>query len=380
MTVNQIYQLLNDTAAEVYGSQAVSVLDLQGMLSLRDTVVGTGTDNFLNVLVDRIGKTVLRTLDFTSTFPKLLMNEYEFGAVLQKVSIAPFSATTQEAWNVGSGGFTPDLYRIDKPTIYQDFFKDANTWTVCVTVPDVMFKTAFTSAEAMGAFITAIFDSISTSINMQLENTSRLAIAGLVGEKINAANGVIDLVALYNLDAATPIATAAEAMIDKEFLRFAGKIMRNYIKYMAKPSVLYNIPGRVRATSRDNMHVMILTEFASACATYLESDTFNDELVKLPYYTEVEYWQGTGATAPNFGDCSTINIKIPSDGTVVNQSGVVGVFADREALAVGLYDRFSAADRNNRDRYTNYTEGCTMQSIVDTSENALVFIVQDAAP
>ena len=342
MTVNQIYQLLNDTAAEVYGSQAVTVLDLQGMLSLRDTVFGTGTDNYLNTLVDRIGKTVLRTLDFVSTFPKLLMNEYEFGAVLQKVSIAPFAATTQEAWNVGTGGFTPDLYRIDKPSIYQDFFKDANTWTVCVSVPDVMFKTAFTSAEAMGAFITAIFDSISTSINMQLENTSRLAIAGLVGEKINANNGVIDLV--------------------------------------AKPSVLYNIPGRVRATSRDNMHVMILTEFASACATYLESDTFNDELVKLPYYTEVEYWQGTGASAPNFADCSTINIKIPSDGTVVNQSGVVGVFADREALAVGLYDRFSAADRNNRDRYTNYTEGCTIQSIVDTSESAVIFIVKDATP
>lgn len=377
MTVNQIYQLLNDTAAEVYGSQAVTVLDLQGMLSLRDTVFGTGTDNYLNTLVDRIGKTVLRTLDFTSTFPKLLMNEYEFGSVLQKISIAPFSATTQNAWNVGSGSFTPDQFRIDKPTIYQDFFKDANTWTVCVTVPDVMFKTAFTSAEAMGAFITAIFDSISTSINMQLENTSRLAIAGLIGEKINAANGVIDLVALYNADAATPVASAAEAMVNKEFLRFAGKIMRNYIKYMAKPSVLYNIPGRVRATSRDNMHVMILTEFASACATYLESDTFNDELVKLPYYTEVEYWQGTGASAPNFTDCSTVNIKIPSDGTVVNQPGVVGVFADREALAVGLYDRFSAADRNNRDRYTNYTEGCTMQSIVDTSENALVFIVKN---
>ena len=378
MTVNQIYQLLNDTAAEVYGSQAVSVLDLQGMLSLRDTVVGTGTDNFLNVLVDRIGKTVLRTLDFTSTFPKLLMNEYEFGAVLQKVSIAPFAATTQEAWNVGTGGFSPDLYRIDKPTIYQDFFKDANTWTVCVSVPDVMFKTAFTSAEAMGAFITAIFDSIATSINMQLENTSRLAIAGLVGEKINASNGVVDLVALYNADAATPVSTAAEAMINKDFLQFAGKIMRNYIKYMAKPSVLYNIPGRVRATSRENMHVLMLTEFTSAYDTYVKSVLFNPE--DLPYYSEVEYWQGTGASAPNFADCSTINIKIPSDGTAVNQSGIVGVFADREALAVGLFDRFSAADRNNRDRYTNYTEGCTMQSIVDTSENALVFIVQDATP
>ena len=89
MVENQIYELLNDTAAQVYGSDAVETLDLEGMLSLRDTVLGSGTDKFLNVLVDRIGKTVIRTLDFTATFPKLIMNDFEFGAVLQKISVQP---------------------------------------------------------------------------------------------------------------------------------------------------------------------------------------------------------------------------------------------------------------------------------------------------
>ncbi len=378
MTVTQIYQLLNDTAAEVYGSQAVTVLDLQGLISLRDTVLGTGTDNFLNTLVDRIGKTVLRTLDFTATFPNFLRNEFEFGAILQKINVAPFAAQSQEAWNVGSGGFTPDQFRIDKPTIYQDFFKNAATWTVCVTIPDQMLKTAFTSAEAMDAFITAIFDSMQTSINMQLDNVTRLAVCGMIGEKIKASNGVIDLLALYNLTAATPITSADAAMVNKDFLQFAGKTMRDYIKYMSKPSVLYNIPGRVRATARDNMHVLMLTDFASAYDTYVKSVLFNPE--ELPFYSEVEYWQGTGNSAPNFADCSNVHVKIPSDGTEINQDGVVGLFCDREAIATGYFDRFSAADRNNRDRYTNYTEGCTISSIVDTSENAIVWVVQDQTP
>jgi len=156
--------------------------------------------------------------------------------------------------------------------------------------------------------------------------------------------------------------------------------MRNYITYLRKPSVLYNVAGRVRATARDNMHVLMLTEFASACTTYLESDTFHDELVKLPLYSEVEYWQGTGTTAPNFDDCSSIDIEIPSDGTAVTQSGIVAVFMDREAVGTGLYDRFSAADRNNRNRYTNYTEGCNIQTFVDTSENGVIFVVQDQTP
>lgn len=381
MTVNQIYQLLNDTANQVYGANAIAVLDLEGMISLRDSVVGSGVDQFLNVLVDRIGKTVIRTLDFTATFPKLIMNDFEFGAILQKIEVAPFSAQSQEAWNVGQGGFSPTLFKIDKATVRQGFFKDVQTWEIDVTIPDVMFKTAFTSAEAMDAFITAIYNSIETSLNMQLENDTRIAILGFIAEKVNASNGVVDLLSLYNTTAATPITAAADAMVNKDFLRFAGKVMRNYIKYMAKPSVLYNIPGYVRATARDNMHVMMLTEFVSACATYLESETFHDELVKLPYYTEVEYWQGTGAIAPNFADCSSIDVNLPSGtSTEITQSGIVGVFADREAIGVGLYDRFSASDRNNRNRYTNYTEGVTIQSFIDTSENGVIFVVVDQTP
>lgn len=380
MTVKQIYQLLNDTAQQTFGSTAVATLDLEDMVSLRNTVFSAGADAFLNVLVDRIGKTVLRTLDFTATFPKLLRNEFEFGAVLQKLSISPLMSQSQESWSVGQGGFTPNLYKIDKPTVAQSFFQDSQTYELDITIPDTLFKTAFTSAEAMGAFITGIFDTMTTSLNMHIENQTRIAILGLLGEKIHASNGIVDLLALYNNVAATPITSADDAMVDKEFLRFAGKIMRNYIKYMAKPSVLYNTAGMVRATARDNMHVMILTEFASACATYLESDTFHDELVSLPYYTEVEYWQGTGATAPNFADCSSIDVEIPSDGTAVTQAGIVGIFADRETIGVGLYDHFTAVDRNNRNRYSNYTEGITSQYYIDDSENAVIFIVQDQTP
>lgn len=378
MTVKQIYQLLNDTAQQTFGSQAVATLDLQDMVALRNTVFSAGADAFLNTLVDRIGKTVLRTLDFTSTFPKLLRNEFEFGAVLQKINIAPIMAQAQEAWNVGQGGFTPNLYKIDKATVAQTFFQDAQTYELDITIPDTLFKSAFTSAEAMGAFITGIFDTMTKSLNMHIENQTRIAILGLLGEKINASNGIVDLLSLYNQVATTPINTADAAMVSVDFLNFAGKIMRNYIKYMGKPSVLYNTAGMVRATARDNMHVMLLTEFTSAYATYVRSELFNPQ--ELPYFTEVEYWQGTGATAPNFADCSSIDVEIPSNGTKVTQAGIVGVFADRETIGIGLYDHFTAVDRNNRNRYSNYTEGITSQWYIDDSENAVIFIVKDQTP
>ena len=380
MTINQIYQLLNDTAQECFGAQAVATLDIKDLVALRDTVFSAGSDLFLNTLVDRIGKTVLRTLDFTATFPKFLMEEYEYGCILQKINVDVMPAQEARYANLGSAGFQPEvhMYKVDKPRVFQDFFHNGiNAWEIDVTIPDTLYKSAFENAQAMAAFINGIFDTMSTSMNIQLENDTRIALLGFIGEKVKASNGVVDLLSLYNTVAATPITTADSAMCDKEFLRFAGKIMRNYIEYMKKPSVLYNMASRIRATRRDNMHVLMLTEFASATATYLESDTFHNELVKLPYYQEVEYWQGTGATAPNFADCSSIDIKIPSDGTAVQQAGIVAVFMDREAVGTGIFDRFSAADRSNRLRFTNYTEGATIQSFADTSENGVIFVVVD---
>lgn len=383
MQINQIYQLLNDTAAECFGSQAVATLDIQDLVALRDTVFSAGSDLFLNTLIDRIGKTVLRTLDFTATFPKFLVEEYEYGCILQKINVDVMPAQEAQYANLGTLGFQPEvhMYKVDKPRVFQDFFHNGvNAWEIDVTIPDTLYKSAFENAQAMTAFINGIFDTMSTSMNIQLENDTRVALLGYIGEKVNASNGVVDLLNLYNQVASTPITTAAEAMVSKEFLQFAGMTIRNYISYMKKPSVLYNMASRIRATSRDNMHVLMLTEFVSAYSAFYSSEVYWNELVKLPYFQEVEYWQGTGATAPNFADCSSIDVKIPSDGTAVQQSGIIAVLMDREAVGTGIFDRFSAADRSNRLRFTNYTEGATIQSFADTSENGVIFVVVDQGP
>ncbi len=383
MQINQIYQLLNDTAQQCFGSQAVAALDIKDLVALRDTVFSAGSDLFLNTLVDRIGKTVLRTLDFTATFPKFLMEEYEYGCILQKINVDVMPAQEAQYANLGTLGFQPEvhMYKVDKPRVFQDFFHNGvNAWEIDVTIPDTLYKSAFDSAQAMAAFINGIFDTMSTSMNIQLENDTRIALLGFIGEKVNASNGVVDLLNLYNTVAATPITTAAEAMVSKEFLQFAGMTIRNYISYMKKPSVLYNMASRIRATRRENMHILMLTEFVSAYSAYYSSEVYWNELIKLPYYQEVEYWQGTGATAPSFADCSSIDIKIPSDGTAVQQGGIIAVLMDREAVGTGIFDRFSAADRSNRLRFTNYTEGATIQSFADTSENGVIFIVVDQTP
>ena len=391
MKVNQIYSLLNDINKQMWGADAIDVHDLQGIISMGKNIVGDGTqtDKFLNKLVDRIGRTVIRTLDLELDFPNLFMDNYEFGCILQKITIKPIESVENSSWNIGDDNFTPTMLDIHKFDCLVTYFTDTDTWSFRVTIPDdQMLATAFTDETTMGSFITGIMSAMTDSVTRAMNNMSRTAVNNFIAEKIKASNGVINLLTGYNtLVGAGHEITADEALYNKDFLRYAVNEIRQYIKYLSQESVLYNVGDGnggdvLRATARDNMHVLALTRWVSAIEANLESDTFHNEMVSMPLYTEVAYWQANkgAATVNDFATNSSIKVTPSSeDGkdspADVEQSGIVCVLADRQAIAVGLNKRKTASFYNAIDSYTNIKEEATMQYINDLSENGIVFIV-----
>ena len=385
MKVNQIYALINAINKDMWGTTATTVKDLSGLISLGKSleIDETSTDSFLNKLVDRIGKTVIRTLDLELDFPNLFMNSFEFGAIMQKITVNPFDAIANSDWQIGEEGFKPTFADIHKPSVTVKYFKDSTTWSYVVTVPESIFFTAFTNESMMNNFIDAIMKALSDSMIMSINNMSRMAIANFVAEKVKARNGVVNLLALYNETIETPI-TADDAKYDKDFMKFAGMVIRNYIGYMEEPSTMYNVDGTLRVTKRDNMHVLMLRDFASAYTTMYSADTFNEELTRLPMYTEVNHWQGAngGSGTPTYDNNSKI-VVIPSseDGkenpTTITVNGLVCVLADRQSIAVGINKRRVGKFVNNIDDYVNTKTSATISWINDLSENGIVFVVAD---
>jgi hypothetical protein len=385
MKVNQIYALINAINKDMWGTTATTVKDLSGLISLGKSleIDETSTDSFLNKLVDRIGKTVIRTLDLELDFPNLFMNSFEFGAIMQKITVNPFDAIGNSDWQIGEEGFKPTFADIHKPSVTVKYFKDSTTWSYVVTVPESIFFTAFTNESMMNNFIDAIMKALSDSMIMSINNMSRMAIANFVAEKVKANNGVVNLLALYNGTIETPI-TADDARYNKDFMKFAGMVIRNYIGYMEEPSTMYNVDGTLRVTKRDNMHVLMLRDFASAYTTMYSADTFNEELTRLPMYTEVNHWQGAngGSGTPTYENNSKI-VVIPSseDGkenpTTITVNGLVCVLADRQSIAVGINKRRVGKFVNNVDDYVNTKTSATISWINDLSENGIVFVVAD---
>lgn len=385
MKVNQIYSLLNDINAQMFGSDAIDVHDLSGIISMGKTVLSTSdnTDKFFSKLMDRIGKTVIRTLDLELEFPSLFNDEFSYGAILQKINVQPFSAITNNEWNVGAQDFTPSFADIHKAEFTVTYFEGSDTWKYQATIPiDQMLATAFTNEATMGAFITGIMSAMSDSMVIAINNMSRTAINNFIAEKIKNANSVINILSMYNdLVGGGNTLTVNQAMHSKEFARFASTVIREYIDYLREPSVLYNVDGLVRATARDNMHIFFLNSLKSLFDSYLISDSFRD-VYGLPNYKTVNYWQGNkGASSTNdFATNSSIKVTPSSEAgkdnpTDVEQSGIVCVLADRQAIAVGLNKRRSSAWVNDIDGYTNYASSASIMFLNDLSENGVIFII-----
>lgn len=378
--IKQVYDILNAVTTEMYGEQAPTIHDLAGMISLGNDVLSSDStrDDFLNALVDRIGRTVISSRPYTADVQSLLRNSFEYGAILQKIYVSPLKAEKSTTWGLEDGQAV-DQYIIKKPDVKTKLFSVRDTWQVKVTIPDIQLRTAFTSETEMAVFIDAIFTAMQNSMQIQLEAMANLAYANLIGErvvdtKLHNKKLAIDLLAMYNA-AFTNTLTADQALLDKDFLKFASYTINLTRKKMAKPSTLYNSEGYVRFTSPDNIRVTVLADFASAVDSYLESDTYHNELVALPMYNEIPYWMATGTDGSrDFASTSSVKVKTAS-GHDVTQSGVVALLSDSEAVGIGYMNRRSKSSYNAEGEYTNFVEKADMGYYNDLSENAVVFTI-----
>ena len=381
MKVNQIYQLLNSISQQTFGETAPTATDLTGLISMGETITSTNDkDKFFNTLVDRIGKTIIRTLDLSVAFPNILQDSFEFGAILQKITVEPMSATESEPWKIGNNNYTPNQFAISKATVRQSLFSGINVWSVKTTIPDNIVKSAFTNETEMASLINGIIDSMRKSIVLQISEMNRFCVNNFIGEKIYVNKNVVHLATEFNTAfSPTTNINVDNCLYSAEFARFTTKRIGDYMRYLKNPTKLFNHDNVVRETQRDNMHIFMLGEFASAFNIYLQSDVFHNELTKLPLYEEVDFWQSMkdateGSTSANFASSSTIDLTT-SSGHAVEKSGVICALIDRQALGTTAYNNRVTTDRNNDGEYTNYSNKVDIGYYNDMSENGVVFVV-----
>lgn len=385
-TINQIYQIVNDSANAAIGASAITAIDTGTFVSLGDQILNSTTnkEGFYNALVDRIGRTVIAIRNYEPRERAVKRDEMEWGLVYQKISYKLKDATTNPSWETAQQENPFDL-EVSTEAV-QKLFSKMGTWSYEDSIPDYQLFTAFTNPNAMGAFIAGIYTNIANSMALAEEDTANLAVdTYMAGALIKGTpSQKRNLLEEYNAASGEAAITTAQALKNPDFLKFASREINLVTKKMTKMSTMYNAESIPRHTPKDRMVVEVLAEFSTATASYLESDTYHDELVRLPNYEEVAYWQGVGTTN-GFDDVSKINITnaeliTESNATgTIEQSGIIAFVHDYDAVASIIYRRRSHSIYNPRSERYNIFEKADKGYAVDLSENGVVFYLAEPA-
>lgn len=368
MNTNQIYALVNSVSAQALGSSAIDAVDAQGLVSLGDTILSsqTNTEAFLNTLVQRIGRTILSYRRYTNKLSDLVVDDFTMGAILQKIKVSMPAAETDPAYSL-TNGQSVDHYVVAKPVVHQKLFVTRTPYAFHVTVQRETLREAFLSETALGSFISVIFGEVQNKIELALEDLGRTAIANYMAEIANTSRE-IKLVTNYNENAATgSTVTAANAMFDNAFLRYAVAQMQLYSKRFTDMSTLYNDGTETRHTPKEDQRLRILSEFATMLETVVDYAAFHDEYVKVKGYTEINYWQSAQ-------DPDEIMINRASDGTETELANIIGILHDRDAL--GMYKKDTdvlTTPVNAAGMYYNTYWHEKQLWFNDLSENAVIF-------
>ena len=397
MDVKQIYTLINSVSGEVLGKTDIVTEDLTGIVDLGKEVFNqNAVDNYVKSLVNHIGKVIFVNRPYAGKVPSVLMDAWEFGSVLEKISADVPAAEENDTWDLKDGTeYKQDVFH--KPTVTAKFFNSKVTFEVPVSITERQVKESFSNAAQLNGFISMIYAAVEKSMTIKADALIMRTINNMIAETVladaqafgataaGAMTGAdlssastarcVNLLKLYNdkTGAETPL-TAAKAITDPDFIRFASYVMGTYADRLQSISTVFNVGGKERFTPKDMLHVVLLSDFAKAAQTYLYSDTFNRGDVLLPQAETVPFWQGSGQNY-EFASTGNINIK-ESGGKAVEISGVLGVMFDRDALGVCNLDRRVTTNYNAKAEFFNNYYKFDAGYFNDTNENFVVFFIE----
>lgn len=381
MEIKQISAILGDSLKQVFGEESVTATDLTGIVAEGNKLIAgadaTIFDKLAYGLLDRVYKVVIGVRKYIPSASNIIRDYETYGAILEKVYYEPINAENNKTWEVTNGS-SVDPFTVKLVNTKVKIFSDRTTWEVPFTITEEQIKTAFLSASEMSVFVSGLFDIAENSMSLQVEKVAEFTRANFIGEKIaydseETKKGipVVKLVTDYNTLYPDATVTRDNCLYNKEFLRYASATIRKWQKKLTKYSTLFNNDGFKRFTPVENQRLTFISDFIQQMETYLQSDTFHDEIVKLPQYSELPYWQGTG-TKYDTNDCMTINITT-SGGKVVNASGIIGIIADEDAMGITIWNERTTSAYNGHGEYTNYFKKADIGLWNDLSENAIVF-------
>lgn len=380
MKVTQLKDIVNNVTSEVLGKENVLAEDLSNLVDVGNEIVDSeNVDNYVKKLIDRIGKVIFVNRLYAGGVPSVLMDSWEFGSIVEKISADMPDAEENDSWQLQNGQtYSQDTFY--QPKVSAKFFNSKVTFDVKLSFTTEQVKESFASVNELNAFLSMLETGVKNSMTVKLDGLIMRTINNFTGQIINSGQDMqkVNLLADYNTATGQTL-KANKALLDKDFLKYASLVIKKYQARITKMSTLFNQGGKARFTNINDLHTVLLSDFADSAEVYLMSDTYHNDTVSLPQHETVPYWQGSGKNY-DFASISSIDVKIDAGNKTakeIKQTGIVGVMFDTNALGVSnLNQRTTTAYNARAEFYTNFYK-MDAGYFNDLNENFVVFYIAD---
>lgn len=389
MKITQLHTLMNSVTQTVLGETAVLSEDLSNVVDIGTEILnGDKVDAYVKTLVNHIGKVIFVNRLYAGGVPSVLMDSWEYGSILEKITADMPKATENKTWDLNDGeDYSPNVFY--KPSVSAKFFNSMVTFEIPMSFTEKQVKQSFSNAAQLNGFISMIVTAIENAMTVKLDALIMRTINNMTAETlVNELSGddddtmvltdstvkAVNLLSMFNAgQTAAKKATKENALMNPDFIRYAAYTIGLYTERMAKISKLFNVGGKERFTPKDMLHTILLADFSKASVTFLGQDVYNAENMGLPTHETIPYWQGSGETYA-FADVSKIDVKT-STGKDVALDGVLGVMFDRDAIGVTNLERRVTTNYNPKAEFYNNFYKFDAGYYNDLNENFVVFFM-----
>lgn len=396
MEMKQVAEFTNGVVKEVLGEETVVQEDLSNVVDIGTEVFNANAfDAYVKTLINHIGKVIFVNRPYAGSAPSVMMDGWEYGSVLEKISSEMPTAVENQSWNLVDGqSYDPHVF--NQPKASAKFFNKRTTFEIDRSITERQVKQSFSNAQQLNAFISMLLNETEKALTVRMDSLIMRTINNMILETVldsypattpgtapdltgGSSVKAINLLHLYNQRFGKTL-TANEAMTEPAFIRFAAFQIGLYSDRLTRISTLFNAGGMQRFTPKELQHIVYLSEFVRAADVYLQSDTFHDNFTRIQQGESVPYWQGSG-TDYLLASTGQINgIPVSEEGketpTPVVVKNVLAVIFDRDALGVANFDRRVTTQYNAKAEFTNYFYKQDAGYFNDLNENFVVFFAE----
>lgn len=405
MLVSQVANLANSVTQEILGGTGIINEDLSNVVDIGTSILNlgqNGVDNYCRSLVNQIGRMIFVDRPYSGGAPSVLMDGWQYGSILEKVRTVLPQAEENDTWQLQDGqSYDQDIFY--QPDAAAKFFNKRVTFEIPRSFCYKQVEESFQNGQQLNAFFSMLYNAIDKSMTVKMDALIMRTINNMTAGTLVADPSLmlerqygktVNLLAAYRaLNPSTTI-NVLNCLYDLDFLKFCAYTIKMYVSRLRKLSKLFNVSGTDKFTPTDYLHIVLLDIFSSAADVYLQSDTYHNEMTRLPKYETVPYWQGSGQnyllTEAGNIDVSVINPVVasttplqvtlnPTTGENANKrrGAILGVMFDRDALGVTNLDRRVTTHWNAKGEFWNNFFKFDAGYFNDFDENFVVFYIYE---